>query len=318
VAQHVVRILLAPLLAMADRSEASGEAAARVGPEPNGRLHGKVAVVTGAARGIGREVAVAFAREGAAVVGLDAAQRVSEVQRYEIPSENDLNQTGRMVEECGSRWQGIVADIRDLSALRDAADRIVRQYLRIDVLAAIAGIQSFASLLDMGDAEWDDQIDVNLTGTANSVRAVAPIMARQKSGRIIITSSTQGRHGMRDGSAYSASKWGLFGLAKSAALELGEFGITVNVVVPGLMDTPLTRNSSRYKQAMLESKGKVPSGDLEAKVIAEQQTKTPLGVPWIEPRDIAAAYVFLASDEARMMTGATLDVTAGDSAHNLG
>lgn len=186
------------------------------------------------------------------------------------------------------------------------------------MLAAVAGIQSFKPLLEMQDADWDDQIDVNLTGTANTLRAVAPQMARQKNGRIILTSSTQGRHGMREGSAYSASKWGLFGLAKSAALELGALGITVNVVVPGLIDTPLTRNQSRYRQALLESTGEIPSGDLEAQVINAQKRKLPLGVPWIEPQEVAGAYVFLASDDARMMTGATVDITAGDSAHNLG
>ncbi len=283
------------------------------------RLRGKVALVTGAARGIGRAVSVAFAREGATtVIGLDAAQRVSEIQRYEIPSRGDLEETGRLVRSAGAEWQGIVADIRDRASLSDSVSRIMREYGKLDILAAIAGIQSFAPLATMRDADWDDQIDINLTGTANIVRVVARQMVAQGSGgRIIITASTQGRHGMRNGSAYSASKWGLFGLAKSAALELGKSGITVNVVVPGLVDTPLTRNQSRYEQAMLESKGEIPSGDLEPKVIDAQKRKTPLDVPWVEPQDVAAAYVFLASDDARMVTGATLDVTAGDSAHNV-
>ena len=284
----------------------------------DGRLRGKVAIVTGAARGIGRAVAVGFACEGATVIGLDAAERVSMTQRYAIPSPEDLGETARLVRAAGANWHGVIADIRNRHRLREVVSQAVAEHGRIDILAAVAGIQSFEALADMRDHDWDDLIDINLTGTANTLRAVIPAMQRQRSGRIIITSSTQGRHGMRDGSAYSASKWGLFGLAKSAALELGPFGITVNVVVPGLVNTALTRNQSRYKQALLESKGEIPPGELEPQVIEQRSRSIPLGVPWVEPADVVGAYVFLASDEARMATGATLDVTAGDSAHNLG
>jgi NAD(P)-dependent dehydrogenase (short-subunit alcohol dehydrogenase family) len=277
--------------------------------------------VTGAARGIGREVALACAREGASIVGLDAAQRVSPIQRYVTPMQQDLAATGAAVTALGARWQAAAVDIRSIAALRAAVADAIAAFGRIDVLCAVAGIQAFKSLLDMGDADWDDQIDINLTGTANTLRAVVPQMATQRSGRIIVTSSTQGRHGMRDGSAYSASKWGLFGLAKSAALELGPLGITVNVVVPGLIDTALTRNVGRYRQALLESKGEVPADialhELEKQVADGQIRKTPLGIPWIEPADVASLYVFLASEAARRVTGATFDVTAGDSAHNV-
>ncbi len=280
-----------------------------------GRLDGKVALVTGAARGIGRAVAVLYAREGASVAGLDVGARVSAVQHYEMPTSADLDETGRLVQDAGGAWLPLVADIRHLAELRQAVAEIEQRFGRLDILAAVAGIQSFKALAEMDDADWDDQIDINLNGTARCLRAVIPIMTRQRSGRIIVTSSTQGRHGMRDGSAYSASKWGLFGLMKSAALELGVAGITVNAVVPGLIDTKLTRNQSRYEQAMIEGQGKVPEGPLEPKVIEARKTKTPLGVPWVEPEDVAPAYLWLASDEARMVTGASFDVTGGDSAN---
>jgi len=282
-----------------------------------GRLQGKIALVTGAARGIGRSVAVAFAREGASVVGLDIACRASAIQRYTIPTEADLVETGRLVEQAGGRWRPELADIRDYPRLQEIVAATERDVGPIAILAAIAGIQSFKPLLELEEADWQDQLDINLTGTLNCIRAVASAMASRKHGRIIVTSSTQGRHGMRDGAGYSASKWALLGLMKSAALEFGEFGITVNAVIPGLIDTELTRNESRYTQALKEAKGgKVPEPPLEPKVMEALTRKTPFGVPWIASDDVAPAYVYLASDDARMVTGAALDVTGGDSAHN--
>lgn len=122
---------------------------------------------------------------------------------------------------------------------------------------------------------------------------------------------------MMDGASYSASKWGLIGLMKSAALELGEYGITVNVVIPGLVDTALTRHESRYAQTLMAA-GEEPSGEVGKDEQAAKEQKvneTPLGVPWIEPDDVAPVVIFLASDDARMVTGATYDVTAGASAN---
>jgi NAD(P)-dependent dehydrogenase (short-subunit alcohol dehydrogenase family) len=288
----------------------------------NFSLAGKSALVTGAARGIGRAVAVAFARAGASMIaGLDIAGRASPIQDYDIPDEAALAETGRLVEALGARFLPLTCDQRDSVALRAAVAKVHTAFGRIDIVAAIAGIQAFKSLLDMQDADWDDQIDINLTGTAKLIRAVAPIMVQQGGGRIIVTSSTQGQHGMRDGSAYSASKWGLFGMMKSAALELGPHQITVNAVVPGLIDTPLTRHYSRYAQAMLEGQGKLPEGmpeqELDQKVQEAQKKKIPLGVAFLPPEDVAGAYVYLASAAGRLVTGASLAVTGGDSAHNL-
>jgi NAD(P)-dependent dehydrogenase (short-subunit alcohol dehydrogenase family) len=130
-------------------------------------------------------------------------------------------------------------------------------------------------------------------------------------------SSTQGQHGTKFGAAYSASKWGILGLMKSAALELGPHRITVNAVVPGLIDTVLTRHEQRYAQAIAESGGE-PSGDPvqdEEEARTSLIAKTPLGVPWIEPEDVAPLVVFLASDAARMVSGTSFAATGGDSAH---
>jgi NAD(P)-dependent dehydrogenase (short-subunit alcohol dehydrogenase family) len=181
-----------------------------------------------------------------------------------------------------------------------------REFGGADILFANAGIQSFHSLLEMEDADWHITIDVNLTGTANAIRAFAPCLVKRGGGRIILTSSTQGRHGMKYGGAYSASKWGIIGLMKSAALELGAHGITVNAVVPGLIDTPITRHAERYGQ-VLQDAGKMPTGTSADEDEARKllTNKTPLGVPWIEPEDVSPVAVFLASDAARMISGAT-------------
>ncbi len=197
-----------------------------------GRLAGKVAVITGAARGIGRATAVAFAREGAAVVGVDLDGRASATTDFVQPTPEDLQETGRLVEQEGGRWLAITLDQRDIGALRRAADLVERECGGLDILFANAGIQAFKALLEMEDADWHDQIDVNLTGTANSIRAFAPLIVKRGGGRIVVTSSTQGRHGAKEGAAYSASKWGIIGLMKSAALEFGAHQITVNAVIP--------------------------------------------------------------------------------------
>jgi NAD(P)-dependent dehydrogenase (short-subunit alcohol dehydrogenase family) len=209
--------------------------------EPWGRiLNDRVAVVTGAARGIGRAAAVALANSGAHLVGIDICAVVDPRSGVEPANRAELDQTGEMVKSAGVQWRSFVLDQRDLPALRIAAEKINAEFGHIDILFANAGIQAFRPLLQMEDPDWHIQIDVNLTGTANALRAFAPYMVQQKHGRIIMTTSTQGRHGTLNGSAYSASKWGIIGLMKSAAMELGPHGVTVNCLVPGLIDTPLT------------------------------------------------------------------------------
>jgi NAD(P)-dependent dehydrogenase (short-subunit alcohol dehydrogenase family) len=282
-----------------------------------GCLRNKVAVITGAARGIGRATALAFAHEGADIVGVDICAQVDPRSGVVASEPEDLEETGRLVRSAGRSWLAIALDQRNLPALRQAALRAEQEFGGIDILFANAGIQSFHPLLDMEDADWHTTIDVNLTGTANAIRAFAPSIVKRGGGRIIVTSSTQGQHGTKFGAAYSASKWGIIGLMKSAALELGPLNITVNAVIPGLIDTQLTRHEERYAQALQEA-GRVPAGspadeDEARKILA---ARSPLGVPWIDPGDVAPVAVFLASDAARMVSGATYDVTGGDSAHN--
>src|SRR5947209_5433099 len=288
----------------------------KTGELPSLRLWNKVAVVTGAARVIGRAAAVAFAREGADVAGIDINAPVDPRSGVKPATPEDFSETERLVRAAGRRWLGVPLDQRDLPSLRNAAVRIGREFGGIDIVFANAGIQAFKPLLEMEDADWHTQIDVNLTGTANAIRAFAPHLVKRGGGRIIVTSSTQGRHGTKNGAAYSASKWGIIGLMKSAALEFGAYGIVVNAVIPGLIDTPLTRHDERFVQVLQES-GKQPNGSSGHEKDARKilAARSPLGVPWLEPDDVAPVVVFLASDAARMISGATYDVTGGDSAH---
>jgi SDR family mycofactocin-dependent oxidoreductase len=279
-----------------------------------GRLAGKKAVVTGAARGIGRAIAVAFAREGADVLGIDIAGPASAQTQYPAASHADLDETARLVRALGRQFVPVVADIRNLAAVRAAASQATQTLGQVDIVVANAGIQVFAPLLEMNDAQWHDVIDTNLTGTANTVRAFAPLMAARKQGRIIITASGQGKKGFRHGSSYAASKWGLIGFMKSVALDLGEHNITVNALVPGLIDTPMTHNETRWTEAVKDYVKNPPQPVTEQLAAQVRAEHTPLQLPWLQPEDMAPMVVFLASDEASRISGATFDVDGGDSA----
>lgn len=282
----------------------------------DGILRGKIAVVTGAARGIGRAIAVDFAANGADVIGIDICREVSPILEYQPASDQQLEQTGEIVKSHGRRWLAITADIRRIEDLRAAADRIASEFGGMDIVVANAAIQNFKSLLEMEDAHWHDVIDNNLNGTANTVRAFAPHLVKRGGGRLILISSMQGRYGTKNGASYSASKWGIIGLMKSAALELGKHKITVNTIEPGLIDTPLTRNDKRWSMAVGETMTTPPpEHPSEEETVKARLPKVPLGVPWLTPEQVAPVAVFLASDAAVMVTGACYDVTGGDSAH---
>jgi NAD(P)-dependent dehydrogenase (short-subunit alcohol dehydrogenase family) len=189
------------------------------GPIRPGRgsmLQDKVAVVTGAARGIGRAIAVEMAANGADVV-VDIAGTVSPASNAVPATPEELDETVRLIKSFGRRGEAIKADIRDIAALRQIADRVERDYGKIDIVVADAAIQRWMPLLEMEDSDWRDVIDNNLNGTANTVRAFAPKMVTRKKGRFILLSSMQGKHGTKDASSYSASKWGILGLGSVGA-----------------------------------------------------------------------------------------------------
>jgi NAD(P)-dependent dehydrogenase (short-subunit alcohol dehydrogenase family) len=290
------------------------------GPIQPGRgtmLTGKVAVVTGAARGIGRAIAVEFAANGCDVVAVDIAGPVSTASNAVPATPAELDETVRMIKGYGRRGEAIQADIRDIAALRAIADRVDKDYGKIDIVVADAAIQRWVPLLEMNDADWRDVIDNNLNGTANTVRAFAPKMVARRKGRFILLSSMQGKHGTKDAASYSASKWGILGLMKSAAMEFGEYNITVNALIPGLVDTALTRYDKRLSETIGETGRPKNDHPTPQEAWDIRAPTVPLKVGWLQPDDISPAAVFLASDAANMVTGAEYEVTGGDSAKDI-
>jgi NAD(P)-dependent dehydrogenase (short-subunit alcohol dehydrogenase family) len=287
-----------------------------VAPGRGSNLAGKVAVVTGAARGIGRAIAVELAANGADVVAIDIAGPVSPASNAIPATPEELEETGKMIRACGRRAETVRADIRDIAALKRIADDTDHEFGKIDIVVANAAIQRWKPLLEMEDSDWRDVIDNNLNGTANTIRAFAPKMVAKQKGRILVLSSMQGKHGTKDASSYSASKWGILGLMKSAAIELGQYGITVNAVIPGLVDTPLTRYEKRLSESVGET-GRKEENPTPQQAWDIRAATVPLRVGWLQPDDISPVAVFLASDAASLVTGAEYEVTAGDSAKDI-
>ena len=223
----------------------------------------------------------------------------------------------RQIKAYGRRGEGVKADIRDIAALRRIADKVERDYGKIDIVVADADIQRWTPLLEMEDYEWNDVIDNNVNGTANTVRAFAPNMVARKSGRLILLSSMQGKHGTKNAAGYSASKHAIIGLMKSAALELGEYNVTVNCILPGLVDTGLTRYEQWFKNSMAEGGKPPPEHPTAQQAWDERAPSIPLKVGWLQPDDISPVAVFLASDAAALVAGANYEVTGGDSAKDV-
>lgn len=284
-------------------------------PHVNFSLEGKAAFVTGAARGIGRAICVALAGAGANVMGFDICAAAAPGLVYEPATSEDLDETGKLVTEQKRRWIGVKGDIRDSSALKEAIERAVKEFGKLDICVANAAIQMYGPLAEVTEESWTTVIDVNLNGTMKTLRAVLPHMLSRKSGRIILISSGQGRHGFKNGSAYAASKWAVIGLMKSLALEVGKENITVNCVEPGLVDTALTRNPGRWKEALKQAGKEAKENPTEQDVIAARLPTAVMGIPWMQPDEVAPAVVFLCTDAANRVTGATYDATAGDSAN---
>ena len=275
-----------------------------------GRLDGKVALITGGARGQGRSHAVTFAREGADVVICDLAAQIDTVP-YTMSNPDDLAETTRLVEEHDRRCVTMQADVRDTGQMQAVVDRAIAELGKIDILLANAGIVAPVPLVDISDDAWSDMVETDLTGVFKSIRAVAPHMIAQRSGRIIATSSMVGKTGVPGLAHYVAAKWGVIGLLKSAALELGQYNITVNAVCPTNVDTPMIQNPAMYSLFAPDIEN--PSRD---DVVPGFSALNALPIPWVEAKDISEGMLYLAAESGRYVTGETLTIAAGWNANN--
>jgi SDR family mycofactocin-dependent oxidoreductase len=275
-----------------------------------GRVEGKVAFITGAARGQGRSHALRLAQEGADIIAVDIAEEIESVTRiYPGATEADLADTVKQVEALDRRIVARKADVRSYEQLKAAFDEGVAELGRVDIVSANAGIFIFGEQAqDVSEQDWDDVIDINLKGVWHTVKAAAPTMIEQGTGgSIILTSSTAGIKGTPNVAQYTASKHGVVGLMKTFALELAPHGIRVNSVHPTGVATDMILNQATFKLFKPDAQGDV-SQEEAAEIF---RTTNALPIPWVEPADISNAVLFLASDEARYITGVQLPVDAG-------
>ncbi|HEY9263280.1 MAG TPA: mycofactocin-coupled SDR family oxidoreductase [Mycobacterium sp.] len=273
-----------------------------------GRVEGKVAFITGAARGQGRSHAVRLAEEGADIIAVDICGPISDSSQIPPSTPHDLAHTADLVKGLDRRIVTAEVDVRDFDALKAAVDSGVEQLGRLDIVVANAGIGNGGQKLHKtSEVDWRDMIDVNLSGVWKTVKAAVPhLLSGGNGGAIILTSSVGGLKGYPNTGHYVAAKHGVVGLMRTFAVELGEHSIRVNSVHPTNVNTPLFMNEATKK--LFRPDLEDPSLD-DLAVAAKFMHVLPVG--WVEPRDISNAVLFLASDEARYITGLTLTVDAG-------
>jgi (+)-trans-carveol dehydrogenase len=272
-----------------------------------GRVEGKVAVITGAARGQGRAHALRLAEEGADIVAIDICHSVDTVD-YPGATEADLAETERLVKETGRGIITAVADVRDFEAVQAAVASGVQQFGHLDIVVANAGIMAHpAKIWEFTDHQWATTVDTNLSGIWHTVKAAAPVLIGQGTGgSIIVTSSTAGAKGAANFGNYVAAKHGAIGVMKTAAIELAEYSIRVNAILPTSVDTHLIQSQPLYDLFRPD----LDSPTREDTIPAFQSLHL-LPLNWLNPRDVADAALWLASDESKYVTGLELRVDAG-------
>jgi SDR family mycofactocin-dependent oxidoreductase len=264
-----------------------------------GRVAGKVALITGAARGQGRAEATLLAAHGADVIGLDVCAAIPTVD-YEAAAPEDLQETARLVEAADRRFVSRRVDVRDYGALERAVAEGVAELGRLDIVVANAGISTWGKVWELSPEEWQVMIDVNLTGVWATLRASIPTMIEQASGgSIIITSSVGGLKALPGQAHYVAAKHGLVGLTRAAAVELGPYDIRVNSIHPWGVDTPMSAGADL--QGLLTDNPSYAAS--YASILSAPRIASPL--------DIANTVLYLASDDSRCVTGAQLPIDMG-------
>ena len=273
-----------------------------------GELDGQVALITGGARGQGRAHAVTLARAGADIALCDLLADMTTLT-YPLASAEDLDETVALVEKEGRRCLSGQLDVRDAQAVDAFVAEVEGSWGRIDILLANAGVSGGHCVYEVPDAEWEDICGTNLTGVFNAIRAVSAVMMRQRSGRIVATSSMMGRMSSPNLAAYVASKWGVIGLVKASAQDLAPFGITVNAVAPGNIATPMVVNEGLIRAVRPDLEN--PTID-DASVVLQMLHVQPIAL--LQPEEVSEVVLFLVGPQATHITGAVIDISAGASA----
>ncbi|MBY8860052.1 mycofactocin-coupled SDR family oxidoreductase [Nocardia sp. CA2R105] len=275
-----------------------------------GRVEGKVAFITGAARGQGRSHAVRLAQEGADIIAVDVCKPVSGSDVIPASTPADLAETADLIKGLGRRVVTAEVDVRDFDALQAAVDGGVEQLGRLDIIVANAGIGNGGATLDKtSEQDWDTMIGINLSGVWKTVKAGVPhLLSGGSGGSIVLTSSVGGLKAYPNTGHYIAAKHGVIGMMRSFAVELGEHSIRVNAVCPTNVNTPMFMNEGTMKLFRPDLKN--PTKEDFAPV-AQFMHVLPIG--WVEPVDISNAVLFLASDESRYITGLPVTIDAGST-----
>jgi SDR family mycofactocin-dependent oxidoreductase len=272
-----------------------------------GRLEGKVAFITGAARGQGRSHAIRLAQEGADIIAVDICEDVPGIP-YAGATEADLAETVKQVEALDRRIVAAKADVRDYAGLKSVLDDGITQLGRLDIVSANAGIGTApVPAWEIDESVWQTMLDINLTGVWHTSKAAIPhLIEGGHGGSIILTSSAAGLQAYQNIAHYVSAKHGVVGLMRTLALELAPHFIRVNSIHPTQVDTPMIQNEPTWR---------LFRPDLEHPTAADfapaSQELNALPIPWVDPVDISNAVLFLASDESRYVTGVALPVDAG-------
>jgi len=250
------------------------------------RLDGRSALITGAGSGLGEAIARAFAAAGAAVLVTDVDKDAAVA-------------TAESISAAGGTAQPFVLDVRDSARVGAAVEQILEEMGSLEIVVANAGIVSTGPLEEVSDQVWQQLVDTNLTGVFHTLRAAIPVMRRQRFGRIVVTSSMGGRMGIPELAPYNATKWGVIGLAKSVALEVAREGITVNVICPTTVQTPMVQPAG--------------SDGVPDDLVRRMMKANPIPQPWLQPEDVSRGLLYLVTDPG-VITGSVLEIGLGGSA----